>query len=179
MTKDQVAPGRLDRVRRFVNTAEFEEPSDQLGEAASGLAWLETFGYSGSFSHDDLAKLRDFREAIRGVLLANAGDGDVGQAWATLASFGPAPLSLEFGSDANPRLRAAVPSGEEAVRAELSAIIYDAVRDGSWHRLKACRKDTCLWAYYDHSKNGSGAWCNMATCGNQMKARRRRSRARE
>jgi len=177
MTKDQSAPGRLDRVREFVNTVDFEGPSDKLDDPGAA-AWLEAFGFAGAFTADDLKKLRDFREAIRAVLLANSGEGELRSAWSGLAAFGPAPLHLVLDGDSNPALIPSARSGEAAVRGELFAIMYDAVRDGSWRRLKACRKHSCLWAYYDHSKNGSGAWCSMATCGNRVKAQRRRLRAR-
>jgi predicted RNA-binding Zn ribbon-like protein len=49
---------------------------------------------------------------------------------------------------------------------------------GTWARLRACRKATCRFAYYDRTKNGSRAWCSMSTCGNQEKAQRRRQRER-
>jgi predicted RNA-binding Zn ribbon-like protein len=50
--------------------------------------------------------------------------------------------------------------------------------DGTWSRLKACRADDCLWAFYDGSRNHSAAWCSMASCGNRAKARAYRSRQR-
>ncbi len=48
--------------------------------------------------------------------------------------------------------------------------------EGNWPRLKVCREDTCAWAFYDRSKNRSGAWCSMAVCGNRTKARAYRAR---
>ena len=63
-----------------------------------------------------------------------------------------------------------------------TAIVQRAIVDGTWARLKACRWDTCQWAFYDTSKNRSGSWCSMAVCGNRAKAaayrRRRRSEGR-
>jgi predicted RNA-binding Zn ribbon-like protein len=50
------------------------------------------------------------------------------------------------------------------------------MENGEWQRLKACRKDTCLWAFYDHSKNRSRHWCSMEVCGGQEKARAYRQR---
>jgi len=43
--------------------------------------------------------------------------------------------------------------------------------DGSWQRLKACRSDTCRWAFVDHARNRSRQWCSMSVCGNREKAR--------
>jgi predicted RNA-binding Zn ribbon-like protein len=63
---------------------------------------------------------------------------------------------------------------------EALAPIYDAVfcamEKGTWPRLKACRDDTCQWAFYDRSKNRSGTWCSMEVCGNRNKARTFRAR---
>jgi predicted RNA-binding Zn ribbon-like protein len=73
---------------------------------------------------------------------------------------------------------ALVPAGEgaDAVVAELLAIVHEAMADGTWTRLKACRSETCEWAFYDHSRNRSGTWCSMAVCGNREKARTYRRR---
>jgi predicted RNA-binding Zn ribbon-like protein len=45
--------------------------------------------------------------------------------------------------------------------------------------LKICTNDECQWAFYDHSRNRSGAWCTMAVCGNRMKGRAFRRRQAE
>ena len=58
----------------------------------------------------------------------------------------------------------------------LLSFVYAATADGTWPRLKACREHTCEWAFYDHTKNRSGAWCSMAVCGNRAKARTYRAR---
>jgi len=36
----------------------------------------------------------------------------------------------------------------------------------------------CQWAFYDRSKNRSGRWCSMRTCGNRTKTRAYRTRRR-
>lgn len=36
-------------------------------------------------------------------------------------------------------------------------------------RVKSC--DNCGWLFLDTSKNGGRRWCNMQTCGSQMKAK--------
>lgn len=178
MTKDQGVPGRLDRVREFVNTVDFESGNDKLADEKTAASFFAGQGFEHAPAAAELAGIREFREAIRRVLLANSGDGDLDEAWASfvpLASGTPARIVLE--PDGSARLASCKTSAAgEAVRAELLGIIYDAIRSGTWRRLKACRKDTCLWAFYDHSKNGSGTWCSMAVCGNRVKAQRRRSR---
>ena len=48
--------------------------------------------------------------------------------------------------------------------------------DGTWTRLKACRSDTCQWAFVDQARNRSRQWCDMRVCGNRQKVRTFRSR---
>ena len=52
------------------------------------------------------------------------------------------------------------------------AALHAGIADGTWPRLKACERDTCRWAFYDHSRNRSGHWCSMAVCGSREKNRR-------
>jgi predicted RNA-binding Zn ribbon-like protein len=56
--------------------------------------------------------------------------------------------------------------------------VASAMADGSWSRVKACRRDTCRWLFYDRSRNHSGTWCSMAGCGSRMKARAYQARRR-
>jgi predicted RNA-binding Zn ribbon-like protein len=44
--------------------------------------------------------------------------------------------------------------------------------------MKVCAADDCEWAFYDHTKNRSGAWCSMESCGNRAKGRAYRERRR-
>ena len=69
-----------------------------------------------------------------------------------------------------------VGKGAERVIGHGLATVLDAMRDGSWRRLKACRRDVCRRLYYDRSRNGSSSWCSMATCGNRAKTRAYRRR---
>jgi predicted RNA-binding Zn ribbon-like protein len=79
--------------------------------------------------------------------------------------------------DRQPALQPAGAGAERAI-AIMLGIVYDAISAGTWSRLRACRKSSCRFAYYDRSKNRSRAWCDMAVCGNREKAQRRRSRER-
>ena len=66
--------------------------------------------------------------------------------------------------------------GLDGVLGVLVAIAYEAMRDGSWARLKACRN--CGYLFWDASRNRSAAWCSMRLCGNRLKVRRHRRRRR-
>lgn len=39
-------------------------------------------------------------------------------------------------------------------------------------KIRACDNPDCGWLFLDTSKNHSRRWCDMALCGNRMKARR-------
>jgi predicted RNA-binding Zn ribbon-like protein len=49
---------------------------------------------------------------------------------------------------------------------------------GSWQRLKQCHNPDCASAFYDRSKNNSGVWHNVKTCGNAANLRASRARRR-
>jgi predicted RNA-binding Zn ribbon-like protein len=66
--------------------------------------------------------------------------------------------------------------GIDGALGRVVAIVFRSMADGTWERLKACREGDCEWAFYDWSKNRSGAWCDMAVCGNRAKARAYRER---
>jgi predicted RNA-binding Zn ribbon-like protein len=60
----------------------------------------------------------------------------------------------------------------------LAASAKELVTSSSWGRMRCCRDDSCRWVFLDLSKNQSRSWCDMAVCGNRIKARRYQSRHR-
>src|SRR5919197_1249499 len=59
-------------------------------------------------------------------------------------------------------------SGLDHALGRLLSVVFPAQLDGTWTRLKACRREVCQWAFYDHSKNRLGTWCTMDICGNRV-----------
>jgi hypothetical protein len=59
----------------------------------------------------------------------------------------------------------------------LLGIAFLAQLDGTWQRLRACSDPTCLSVFYDRSRNRSGRWCSMSSCGNRNKVRSFRERS--
>jgi predicted RNA-binding Zn ribbon-like protein len=51
--------------------------------------------------------------------------------------------------------------------------------DGRWERFRVCHDPGCSAVFFDHSKNKSGKWCSMASCGNRAKVRAFRERQAE
>jgi len=182
VAKDGSAPGSLELVRSFVNSIDVERPEtlDALADIAGARVWLADAGVDpAGLSADALRDLRELREAFRSALLAHTGECDEDSTWRTLAGhLGPVRLEMTLAQAGHAELGPANRAGVEGLRGALAAALYDALRDGTWSRLKVCRDHGCLFAFYDRTKNGSGAWCSMETCGNRAKAQRRRARER-
>jgi len=181
MSKNQQAPDDLELVRTFVNTRDIEQGTEALSTPAALGNWLSGAGLpSGQVrpTAGDLRNALELREALRAILLSH-GDGspEPADAWRTLDEAARrARLHVRFGTEGAALLESAA-DGVDGALGRLVAIIHAAVADENrWRRLKACRLHTCEWAFYDHTKNRSGAWCNMDVCGNRAKARAYRER---
>lgn len=183
MTDDpKSAPGDLEVVRGFVNTLDVDEGSDDIGSEVQLTTWLRERGLLGGgppASAQDVDRAAALREALRGLLLRN-NDGepvDPAAVHALEDAAGRAALRLRVGPDGQTRLEPEG-SGVDAALGRLLITVHRSMEAGTWPRLKACRNDTCRWAFYDHSKNRSGHWCTMAECGSRAKAREYRLRRR-
>jgi predicted RNA-binding Zn ribbon-like protein len=180
--QEQAAPGRVEVVRRFVNTQDVEDGIEELGTPAAARTWLreQELPDAPSLDASQLDRLIGLRETLRQLLLANNGDtgNDATQEPALerlRAESARVPLQVRFDSEGRSALVPAA-AGIDAVIGELIGIVHEAMADGTWRRLKACRSETCAWAFYDRSRNRSGTWCSMAVCGNREKARSYRHR---
>ncbi len=176
-----VAPPGIRRIAAFVNTADVESGADDVAAPDGLRSWLRETGLPGAsdpLDDADVARAREIREAIRDLLAANAGHGLRAASLDRLdRESGRVPLGLAVGGDGTLGLRP-LAAGLDAALGTLFGDVATAVADGSWPRLKVCRNDTCQYAYVDESKNGSRQWCSMAVCGNRMKVRTYRRRAR-
>ena len=172
---DRPAPGDLALLERFVNTADIEQGTDELGDAAGLNAWLAASGIATELGEPERERIVGLREALRELLLANHGERPDPGAIARLDRAGT--LVVAFDGDGTARL---VPAGggADAVVGALLAIVARSQADGTWPRMKACPADHCGWAFYDHSRNHSRTWCRMSICGNRAKARSFRARQR-
>ncbi|MEX2237196.1 MAG: CGNR zinc finger domain-containing protein [Dehalococcoidia bacterium] len=168
------APGELGLVQDFLRTNSY------LDEPEKMRWWLQEQGLldepAGSA---DVSALVELRAALGSLLLANH-DGSQPDTEATHALnrlAGEAPLVVRFGDSQNAELMSHR-AGSGAAVASLLAIVYNSIAEGTWERMKICRNDECGWAFYDRSRNRSGAWCSMSDCGNLAKARAFRQRRR-
>jgi predicted RNA-binding Zn ribbon-like protein len=141
----------LEEIRDFVNTADFEAGKEELPQGAA----------------------REVREALRALLRVHAGaDADVDAASAVLER-AARRIGLRVAFTGG---RLVFRSAEHSLVGEVLVAVAETMADGSWTRLKACRSDTCQYAFIDSARNRSRQWCDMAVCGNREKARRYRTR---
>jgi predicted RNA-binding Zn ribbon-like protein len=176
------APGPLGLVQAFVNSSG-DLRDGRRGEEvwADGLElarWLRRRGLLArgqAVTDRDLTRALTVRDAIRALLIANNGGRLDGDAVARLKRAVPRPaMQVEFRGLAS---HVTPPSQDvEGALRLVVALVYDAMRDGRWERFKACRDPECRWAFYDHSRNQTSAWCSMAVCGARDKVRNYRRR---
>lgn len=169
------APGRLEVVRRFVNTRDIEAGTDSIGTPADLRGWLLDNdlldpGPRPSEPSADLAGVQALREALRTALAANHDRTELpADAVATVNSAADrAALSLRL-TGAGAWTATPLATGIDGAIGELLAVVSAAMADRTWRRLKVCVNDDCRWAFYDHSRARSGRWCSMQVCGNRAK----------
>ena len=176
------APGRLQLVQDFINTPDVETGQDELATTEGLEAWLGARNLAGELAPlecngRELETAVALREALRALCLANNGEHPTGDRLALLKATENLHLHLtaRFGSDGGIQLEPDEVGARRGL-AEILTIVFESLHDGSWQRLKACASDTCQWAFYDHSRNHSGHWCSMTSCGNRAKVRSYRAR---
>jgi predicted RNA-binding Zn ribbon-like protein len=192
----------------FVNTRDVEDRTDQLAAPADLDRWLAANGITADpATAGELRRAVELREALREQLRAHhdrpdhpgtlhpgtehpetehprterptAGPGTAAGAGGDAglsALLGSLPVQLGF-TGTEP----AVTSRGSSASAGLAALGVAMLRSslqGRWTRLKVCSSDTCQWAFYDTTRNGSRNWCSMRVCGNRQKTKAYRERLR-
>jgi len=168
------APGRLELLQRFINSYNHDLPLewDRIGTPKRAQAWLRQkrlVAAGDRISDVDVARLRELREAMRALAIANQG-GQSGAAAADVVRRVSDVAQLSVVIDGTGRT-ALEPAGRgvDAAMATLLGILHEAQLTGHWSRMKGCRQ--CGYAFFDRSKNRSAAWCAMSICGNRTKNR--------
>jgi predicted RNA-binding Zn ribbon-like protein len=178
------APPPLDLVQDFVNTEIPEWARDDVSTPAELEAWLRArrlLAGRGAIGGDEFVAARELRVALRGLALLNTTGETAGEELRRHVAAALAGCELGLELDGDGRL-ATVPSGTPGRRAlaSIALVVVEAQAAGTWPRLKACRKESCQWLFFDRSRNRASSWCSMSICGNRVKTaayRRRRSTA--
>jgi predicted RNA-binding Zn ribbon-like protein len=165
------APGRLEFVRRFANTLDEEHGREALHSPAQLRKLLLELGLidrSVRVTAADLVHAHALRDTLRRLALANNG----------VATDVSLEATLTARVDDRTAVLEPVERDVDGAFADLVGIVYTAMADGTWSRLKACRRDVCHWLFYDRSRNRSAVWCQMSVCGNRTKTKAYRARRR-
>lgn len=174
------APGGLGLVQDFLNTRAIDgygpdllADQDLAGDWATTAvrAWSSARGVNlrpPELGDADLVKLRGLRATIEQLVAGEPpkrGSGGVTASF-TLSDSGEVQL---YPSGRGWRWLASALWGE----------ILLSQRAGTWRRIKRCHNHRCGSAFYDRSKNNSGVWHDVKTCGNAVNLRASRARRRE
>jgi hypothetical protein len=175
------APGGLEVLQRFLNLHDHVEGLD--GDRPPPPRMVRDFlvdrgllGAEASYTADDHAKALALYRALHGRLGAR----DPGAPTArhdreleTAANRAFLRIRFEGGPGLEPTA-----DGVDAALGRLLAVLFLAELDGSWRQMKECASESCTAVFYDRSKNRSGRWCSMRSCGNKHKVRAWRERQR-
>jgi len=172
------APGDLELVRGFVALHDHNgDGSVSLAPSAETLAWwLREKQLASPRPNDpELDWALGVLEDLRTKVAENMGAPPDERALARLRKAAlQSGLQVGFGGD-----RFAVTTrGVRGAIGRLLGISFVAGIDGSWSHLKECGSPTCRSVFFDRSRNGSGRWCSMDSCGNRSKVRAFRERER-
>lgn len=175
------APGSLGLVQDFLNTRGIDgygpdllaDPGLARDWAAGAVrAWSSARGVDLSppvLGEADLGRLRAVRATIERMV-----DGEPPRARGALgvvASYGL--------SDAGEVRLDPSGSGWRLLASALWGEILLSQHADTWRRIKRCHNHRCGSTFYDRSKNNSGVWHDVKTCGNAVNLRASRARRRE
>jgi predicted RNA-binding Zn ribbon-like protein len=179
------APDGLALVQDLLNTRPMMRYAvDLLATAEDAQRWLTEAVHAWSVvqglpgpdltpSAADLRALRRLRAAFEEALLSAVADS------LHPGAAPPADIPVSLAPDPDGRVRM-VPTGRGA-RWVASAVWSEALlaqQAGTWPRLKLCHNGQCRLAFYDTSRNNSGVWHDVSTCGNSANLRAFRERRR-
>ena len=175
------APGGLGLVQDFLNTIRIQDyGSDLLADTALAREWaanaVRTWSAQRggdaqppSLNDADLPKLRALRDTIAKLVAGQPPDG---------RGIGSISASFALSDTGEVRLEPAG-SGWRWLASTLWTEILLGQRADTWRRIKQCHSHHCGSTFYDRSKNNSGVWHNVKTCGNAENLRASRARRRE
>ncbi|MGW8767135.1 CGNR zinc finger domain-containing protein [Streptomyces sp. NPDC055815] len=132
----------------------------------------------GVLDADSLADLRAFRDELQTLVARGSGAGQEEE-----GGGGAVPVlhtvtaALQLGEDGIVR-REPRGTGWRRLAALVVAAAFEGQRADTRRRLKTCRDPRCKAAFYDRSRNNSGVWHDVKTCGNTANLRAYRARRR-
>ncbi|QEU96393.1 CGNR zinc finger domain-containing protein [Streptomyces kanamyceticus] len=177
------APGGLGLVQDLLNTvsAGLPERPDLLADLTRAQTWTDgaVAAWASATGRptptvvladadaDGLRELRDLRDGLAGAAAETVAETRTG-----------ADAGLRLGADGVVHLEPRGTGAHLLVSLVLAAV-HEAQQVDTRRRLKTCRNPLCRVAFYDRSRNNSGVWHDVKTCGNAANLRAYRARRRE
>ncbi|MCS5717734.1 CGNR zinc finger domain-containing protein [Herbiconiux sp. CPCC 205763] len=183
------APGGLSLLQDLLNTVGRRGRPDLFNDPQTEREWYQhavaswmndnpgLLAAAPPFLESDVPALRILRDTLR-VALMHRDDPERASEWRL---DGTGKLHMDGGGKVT-----LSPAASRSARLwMIDAVLLESFRAqvlGTWPRLKLCANQWCLMAFYDRSKNSSGVWHDVKTCGNEHNlrvSRARRSAARK
>lgn len=176
------APGTLEVLRRLVHLHEHVPGDDAERPPSTEVlrSFLVAHGLLAEgerFTGADRETALELAGALRALIRSNHGEPISAEQVAVIdRAAEDAGLHPHFAYE-SPML---VPArgGVAGALGQLVAIAFLAQFDGTWDHLRECAGEDCRAVFFDRSKNHSGKWCSMESCGNRAKVRAWRERQR-
>ncbi|MFH8410213.1 CGNR zinc finger domain-containing protein [Streptomyces sp. NPDC018019] len=181
----EAAPGSLGLVQDLLNTISAGSPRepDLLQGIESAQKWVNeaTAQWSEGVGQavpdiildaESLTELRSFRDDLQALVAL--GPEAAQEAVPVLHT---ATAALQLGQDGLVRLEPRG-TGWRRLAALVIAAAFEGQRADTRRRLKTCRNPRCKVAFFDRSRNNSGVWHDVKTCGNTVNLRAYRARRR-
>jgi len=172
-------PSQLTVLASFLNSGDLSTSQDELSTTDGAARWLvrhRLIPPDTQYDERDRQRLVGVREAVAQLAGANSGSAVDRRA---VTSLNDAARRIRLGVRLHPadgyRLIAEAPGIDRPI-GDLLLRVMTAMNTSSWARFKICANPDCGRAFYDTSRNRSGRWHSMATCGNRMKGRAYRRR---
>jgi predicted RNA-binding Zn ribbon-like protein len=175
------APGDLELVRAFLSLHDHEERNpDSLPPSHESLRWW--LGSKGLVEIDESTKDQDLawalrvRDALTAKVQENMGEPRNEPATQFLnRAAEETGLRVCFGCNDEKPIHVEATGVRGAIGLILGSAFL-AELDGRWERFRICHDPGCSAVFFDRSKNKSGKWCSMSSCGNRAKVRAFRER---
>jgi predicted RNA-binding Zn ribbon-like protein len=175
-------PPDLAVVQDFLNSRDLAGGRDEFATPEQMQRWLlrhRLAAAQAEFDERDRRHLVEVREALAALIASASGETASTRRWVTILNEAArrVRLGVRLHPDDGYRL-VAEGVGVDRPVGDLLVRVMGAMAAGTWPRLKVCANPDCRRAFYDASRNRSARWCSMAVCGNRMKGRAYRERAR-
>jgi predicted RNA-binding Zn ribbon-like protein len=175
------APADLELVRAFLSLHDHEQGNpDGLPPSLESVRWWissrSLVEADDSIKDQDLAWALRVRDALVSKVRENMGEPRNETATEFLNhAADETGLRVCFGCGDDSPIHVEA-TGVRGAIGRILGTAFLAELDGRWERFRLCHDPGCASVFFDRSKNKSGKWCSMSSCGNRAKVRAFRER---